>query len=131
LDILTDPSVKRIAVAKPEVAPYGARAIECLKYYQLFDKVKDKLVYADNIAQTAQFAQTGNAEVGFLALALVMAPEMKGTYFVLDTKSYKPVEQAMVLLKSWQSNPEAAKFMKFVLSSECKPLFEKYGFIVP
>jgi len=131
LEVLTDKSVKRIAIAKPEVAPYGNRAIECLKYYQMFDKVKDKIVYADNIAQTAQFAQTGNAEVGFLALALVMAPEMKGTYFVLDTKSYKPVEQAMVLMKSWQSNPEAAKFMKFVLSAECKPVFEKYGFIVP
>jgi molybdate transport system substrate-binding protein len=131
LEVLTDKSVKRIAIAKPEVAPYGARAVECLKYYHLLDKVKDKIVYADNIAQAAQFAQTGNAEVGFLALALVMAPEMKGTYFVLDTKSYKPVEQAMVLMKSWQNNPEAAKFMKFVLSADCKPLFEKYGFIVP
>jgi molybdate transport system substrate-binding protein len=131
LNIITDAVVKRIAIAKPEVAPYGARAVECLKYYKLFDKVKDKIVYADNIAQAAQFAQTGNAEIGFLALSLAMAPDMKGTYFVLDTKSYKPVEQAMVLIKSWQSNPEAAKFMKFVLSNQCKPIFEKYGFIVP
>jgi molybdate transport system substrate-binding protein len=131
LDIITDKSVNRIAIAKPDVAPYGARAVECLKHYNLFDKVKNKIVYADNIAQAAQFAQTGNAEIGFLALALAMAPDMKGTYFVLDTKCYKPVEQAMVLLKSWQSNPEAAKFMKFVLSTECKPVFEKYGFIVP
>lgn len=131
LTILTDKAVKRIAVAKPDLAPYGARAIECLKYYKLFDKLKGKIVYADNIAQTAQFAQTGNAEVGFLALALAMAPDMKGSYFVLDTKSYKPVEQAMVLIKSWQSNPEAAQFMKFVLSEQCKPIFEKYGFLVP
>ena len=131
LNILTYDAVKRIAVAKPDVAPYGARAVECLKYYKIFDKVKDKIVYADNIAQTAQFAQTGNAEIGFLALALAMAPDMKGSYFVLDTKSYKPVEQAMVLIKSWQSNPEAAKFMKFVLSDQCKPIFEKYGFLVP
>src|ERR1035437_5662914 len=131
LDIITDKTVKRIAIAKPEVAPYGERAVECLKYYGLFDKVKDKIVYADNISQAAQFAQTGNAEIGFLALALALAPDMKGTYFILDTKSYKPVEQAMVLLKSWQSNPEAAKFMKFVLSAECKPLLLNYGFIVP
>jgi len=131
LTILTDDAIKRIAIAKPDLAPYGARAVECLKYYKLFDKVKSKIVYADNIAQTAQFAQTGNAEIGFLALALAMAPDMKGSYFVLDTKSYKPVEQAMVLIKSWQSNPEAAKFMKFVLSDQCKPIFEKYGFIVP
>jgi molybdate transport system substrate-binding protein len=131
LDILSDKSVHRIAIAKPDVAPYGNRAVECLKYYQLFDKLKEKIVYADNIAQAAQFAQTGNAEVGFLALSLVMAPDMKGTYFIPDTKSYKPVEQAMVLLKGWQSNPEAVKFMKYVLSAACKPVFEKYGFIVP
>jgi molybdate transport system substrate-binding protein len=131
LAIITDGAVKRIAVAKPDIAPYGDRAVECLKYYKLFDKVKDKIVYADNIAQTAQFAKTGNAEIGFLALALAMAPDMKGTYFELDSKSYKPVEQAMVLIKSWQSNPEAAKFLKFVLSNQCKPIFEKYGFLVP
>ena len=131
IDILTDKSVNRIAIAKPELAPYGERAVQCLKYYNLFDKLKNKIVYADNIAQAAQFAQTGNAEIGFLALALALAPDMKGTYFLLDSKSYKPVEQSMVLIKGWQSNPEAARFMKFVLSTECKPVFEKYGFIVP
>lgn len=131
LNCFTNNAVKRIAIAKPDVAPYGARAVECLKYYKLFDKVKNKIVYADNIAQVAQFAQTGNAEIGFLALSLAMAPEMKGSYFVLNTKSYKPIEQAMVLIKSWKSNPEAAKFMKFVLSNQCKPIFEKYGFLVP
>lgn len=131
LNCVANSDVKRIVIAKPDIAPYGKRAIECLKYYKLFDKVKTKIVYADNIAQTAQFAQTGNAEIGFLALSLAMAPEMKGTYFVLDTKSYKPVEQAMVLIKSWQKNPEAAKFVKFILSNQCKPIFEKYGFLVP
>ena len=133
VEIITDKSVTHIAVAKPEVAPYGARAIECLKYYKLFDTVKDKIVYADNIAQTAQFAQSGNAEIGFIALALALSPEMKdkGKYIELDTKSYKPVEQAMVLIKGWERNPEAKKFMDFVLGAECKPVFEKYGFIVP
>ena len=131
LEILTDKSVNHIAIAKPEVAPYGDRAVQCLKYYNLFDKVKDKIVYADNIAQTAQFAQTGNAEIGFLALSLAMAPEMKGTYFLLDIKSYKPVEQAMVLIKGWESKPEAARLMRFILSDDCKPVFRKYGFIIP
>jgi len=131
LDILTDKSVHRIAIAKPEVAPYGERAVQCLKYYNLFDNLKDKIVYADNISQAAQMTQTGNAEVGFLAFALVMAPDMKGPYFVPDSKSYKPVEQAMVLIKGWQSNPEAAKFMKFVLSVDCRAIFEKYGYLVP
>jgi len=56
---------------------------------------------------------------------------MKGSVFLVDPKLYKPVEQAMVLVKSWKTNPEAAKFMKFVLSETCKPIFEKNGYIVP
>lgn len=130
LEILADNSVVRIAIANPELAPYGERSLQCLKYYNMYEKLKDKIVYADNIAQAAQYARTGNAEVAFIALALAFSPEMKGTYFVLDTKSYKPVDQAMVLLKSRQNNPEASKFMDFVLSAECKPIFEKYGFMV-
>ena len=131
LEILTSPSVKRIAVAKPDLAPYGDRAIACLKQAGIYDKVKDKIIYADNISQTAQFAQTGNAEVAFLALSLTQTPDMKGSVYVIDTKMYKPVEQAMVLVKSWKTNPEAVKFMKFVLSETCKPIFEKNGYIVP
>ena len=133
IQLVTDDAVHRIAIAKPDAAPYGERAVQSLKYYGLFEKVSDKIVYADNIAQAAQFASTGNAEVGFLALALALAPEMKGkgTYIELDPKSYKPVEQACVLLKGWERNPEAKKFMLFVLSDACKPIFQKYGFILP
>lgn len=131
LEMLTDPSVKRIAIAKPELAPYGERAVSCLKQAGLYEDVKDKIIYADNISQTAQFAQTGNAEVAFLALSLTLTPEMKGSTYAIDPKMYKPVEQSMVLVKSWKTNPEASKFMKYVLSAECKPIFEKYGFIVP
>jgi molybdate transport system substrate-binding protein len=131
LDILTDPAVKRIAVAKPDLAPYGDRAIACLKQSGLYDKIKGKIIYADNISQTAQFAQTGNAEVAFLAMSLTLTPEMKGSVYVIDPKMYKPVEQSMVLVRIRKVNPEAAKFMKFVLSSPCKPIFEKYGYIVP
>lgn len=133
INVITDNSVVHIAIAKPDVAPYGERAVQCLKYFGLFDKVKSKIVYAENIAQAAQYAYTGNAEIGFIALALALAPDMKdkGKYFELDPKSYKPVEQACVLVKTWERNAEASKFMDFVLSKACKPLFEKYGFILP
>jgi molybdate transport system substrate-binding protein len=129
--MLTDPAVKRIAVAKPDLAPYGDRAIACLKQSGLYNKIKGKIIYADNISQTAQFAQTGNAEVAFLAMSLTLTPEMKGSVYVIDPKMYKPVEQSIVLVRIRKVNPEAAKFMKFVLSSPCKPIFEKYGYIVP
>lgn len=131
IDIMADKSVNRIAVAKPELAPYGARAVECLKYYNVFDKYKQKIVFADNIAQAAQFAQTGNAELAFIALALAITPQMKGSYFVIDTKSYEPIEQAMVLINSRQNNVQASKFMDYIIGGECDSIFEKYGFIVP
>jgi molybdate transport system substrate-binding protein len=131
MKMLTDPAIKRIAIAKPELAPYGDRAIECLKSAGLYEKVKDKIIYADNISQTAQFAQTGNAEVAFLAMSLTLTPEMKGSTYRIDPKSYKPVEQAMVLVKTRKVNPEAAKFMKYILSDSCKPIFERNGYIAP
>ncbi len=133
IDILKNQKINRIAIAKPETAPYGERAVQCMKYYNVYESSKSKLVYADNIAQAAQFAETGNAEVAFIAYALVFGDEMKdkGNYFVLDPQSYKPVEQACVLIKGWERNPEAAKFMNFVLSDECKPIFVKFGFILP
>lgn len=130
LEILATDKVTRIAIAKPELAPYGDRAIECLKKAGLYEKVKGKIVYADNISQTAQFTQTGNAEVGFLAMSLTLSPEMQGSAFIIDRESYKPVNQAMVLVKTWKTNPEAAKIMEYILSPACKPIFEKYGYSV-
>jgi molybdate transport system substrate-binding protein len=133
LSILTDTRVTRIAIAKPEIAPYGKAAEECLKFNRLFDALQPKIIFADNVSQAAQFAETGNAEVAFIAYSLVQGPGLKnkGTFFIPDPKSYKPVEQACVLLKNSNGNPEALKFMNFVLSKVCKPLFEKYGFQVP
>jgi molybdate transport system substrate-binding protein len=131
LEVLTDVSVKRIALAKPELAPYGDRAVEALKSSGLYEKLKSKIIYADNISQTAQFAQTGNAEVAFLALSLTLTSEMKGFVYEINPKLYKTVEQAMVLVKTRKNNPEAAKFMKYVLSGNCKPIFEKNGYFVP
>jgi molybdate transport system substrate-binding protein len=129
--ILLDQSIKRIALANPKTAPYGDRAVECLKFYKIYDKVKGKIIYADNIAQAAQFTQTGNSEAGFLAMSLVTGPEMKGYCCQIDEKSYRPIEQAMVLIKKKTGNTEAVKFMNFVLSQQCKSIFEKYGFKVP
>lgn len=131
LEVLITPEVKRIAVAKPELAPYGDRAIETLKKAGLYEKVKDKIVYADNISQTAQFAQTGNAEVAFLAMSLTLSPEMQGSTLEITASSYTPVEQGLILVKKCKPNPEAAKFMQFVISPACKPIFEKHGYVVP
>lgn len=131
LDILTGKSVSRIAIANPALAPYGDRAVECLRHYKLYDKVRHKLVYADNIAQAALFAQTGNAEVGLIAYSLLASSDMKGSVFLPDVTSYKPVEQALVLIKDPEVNPEADRFVKYISGKKCRPVFEKFGFILP
>jgi molybdate transport system substrate-binding protein len=133
LEALTDPAVKKIALANPATAPYGERAKTLLKAKGLYDDLQSKLVYAENIAQAAQFAFTGNAELGFVALSLALSPEMKdkGFCYVVPASLYEPVEQACILIRTPVLNTEAAKFRKFVLSPATKPLWEKYGYTVP
>lgn len=133
LTILNDAAVKKIAIAKPEVAPYGARAVELMKQQGVFDNLSAKIVYADNISQAAQFAFTGNAEVGFIGLSLALSPEMasKGTYYIIDPTLCPPIDQACVRIKTPVMNPEAAKFMAFILSPEIKAIWVKYGYSTP
>ena len=130
LAALKDPSVKKIAIANPETAPYGERAIELLKGQKLYDSLKSKIVLGENISQAAQFAFTGNAEIGFIALSLALAPEMagKGSYYIVPQYLYKPIEQACILIKTPVLNTEASKFKRFVLSPATKAIWEKWGY---
>ena len=130
LGALKDESIKKIAIANPETAPYGERAVEVLKSQKLYDGLKSKIVLGENISQTAQFAFTGNAEVGFIALSLALAPDMdkKGSYYIVPQSLYKPIEQACILIKTPVLNTEAAKFKKFVLSPATKSIWEKWGY---
>lgn len=133
IEILTDPQVKRIAIANPKHAPYGKRAEEFLKNKGLFTRVQDKLILGDNISQTGQFAITGNADVAILALSIAISPEFKnkGSYILLDKKHYTPLEQGCIRLKKAQPNASARYFLEFALVPACAPIFEKYGFTVP
>jgi molybdate transport system substrate-binding protein len=130
LGALKDESIKKIAIANPETAPYGERAVEVLKSQKLYDGLKSKIVQGENISQTAQFAFTGNTEVGFIALSLALAPDMdkKGSYYIVPQSLYKPIEQACILIKTPVLNTEAAKFKKFVLSPATKGIWEKWGY---
>ena len=130
LEALKSTTINKIAIANPETAPYGERAVELLKSQKLYDGLKSKIVLGENISQTAQFAFTGNAEIGFIALSLALAPEMAGkvTYYIIPQSLYKPIEQACILIKTPVLNTEAAKFKKFVLSPAVKGIWEKYGY---
>ena len=130
LAALKDPSVKKIAIANPATAPYGERAEELLKTLKLYEMLKPKIITGENISQTAQFAFTGNAEIGFIALSLALAPEMtgKGNYYIIPQNQYKPIEQACILIKTQVVNTEASKFRKYILSPATKAIWEKWGY---
>ena len=133
LDILKSEDVKKISLANPEVAPYGKRAVEALKYYKLNEAVKDKIVKGDNVSQAAQFCLTGNADCGLIALSLAISPEMatKGKYYTIDTKSYSPLEQSYVILKNAEKNKNVTKFVEFLASQKARAIFTKFGFKLP
>jgi len=131
MNTLLDPAVTRIAIANPAHAPYGKRAEEALRHYNLYDKVKDKLVIGENIAQTAQYAQTGAAEVGIIALSLALSPTMQqagGKYWLIPAAAHAPLLQGFVLLPHAQGNNGAEKFAAFCDSETARATLRRFGF---
>lgn len=130
LSVLEDKSLKRISIANPQTAPYGSRSVELLKALGLWSGMEKKVVYGESIAQAAQFALTGNVDVGFVALSLLLNPEttLKGSYFIIPQKNYKPIAQAGVQIKQKTANQETKAFFDFILSDKCTVLWDKFGY---
>jgi molybdate transport system substrate-binding protein len=126
-------SVHKIAIANPQHAPYGKAAVEFLRKAGLYDRVAGKFVLGEDVAQTAQFVISGNAEVGIIPLALALAPAMKerGKYREIATDLYPPIRQAGVVLKNAKNPSAAAKFLDYVRSAEAAPVLARYGFEPP
>ena len=133
MNALKEASVNKIAIANPVHAPYGKRAEESLKYYMLYDQVKSKLVLGENISQTAQYATSGAADLGIIALSLALNPQIRsqGKYYLIPEKSHQKLEQAYVVLKRAGKNPAASLFSRFISSSSAKLILTKYGFTLP
>jgi molybdate transport system substrate-binding protein len=133
LAVLLDPTIQKIAIANPLHAPYGAAAVAAMRHAAVYDKVKGKLVLGENISQTAQFVQSGNADVGLLALSLGVAPAMKDTghYVEVPSEDYPPIIQAAVVLKSSRNKELANQFLKFLKEPGTVALMERYGFSIP
>ena len=131
--MLLDPSIRKIAVANPVHAPYGAAAVAALQHDRIYDQVKSKFVMGENIAQTAQFVQSGNADVGIVALSLALAPAMKtkGRYVVVPPDDYPPLIQAAVIIKSSTNKELARQFLKFIKQPDTVALMAQYGFTLP
>src|SRR6185437_8145571 len=133
LELLRSPSIRKLAIASPQHAPYGRAAEAALKKSGLWPDVSEKIVEGENISQTAQLVQSGNADAGILALSLVVAPAMRGQgkYYVIPAELYPPLTQACVIVRESPHKPAAKQFVEFVKSPEIRQLFERYGFSVP
>jgi molybdate transport system substrate-binding protein len=133
LGLLRDARVRRIAIANPDLAPYGRAAVAALKKNNLYDAVKGKLVFGENISQTAQLAQSGNADVGLIAHALALGAAMRtsGSFTALPSGDYPPVVQAAVIVSASKHKEASRALLEYIKGAEAQKTFRAFGFAPP
>jgi molybdate transport system substrate-binding protein len=129
IEDITRVEVERIAVARPEVAPYGRATVEALRALGLWTQVEPKVIYGQSVSQAKQYAATGNTEVAFIPLALVKAGE--GQYMEVDETLHQPIDQAIAVVKDSPRQEAARRFVAFVMSVEGQALLERFGYKKP
>ncbi len=129
-DVLRHGRFARLAMANPKLAPYGAAAETAMKKLGVHPALVPKLVQGENIAQTFQFVQSGNAQLGFVALAQVMAlkDSERGSWWILPARLHAPIRQDAVILKAGLNKPAAHAFLKFLKSPEARRIIESLGY---
>lgn len=127
---LLHPAARKVAIANPRHAPYGRAAEGALAHQGLLEAVKPRLVFGENIAQAAQFVQTGAADIGILALSLAKTPAMAstGTMWDVPPDSHPPLDQGGVILNHARHRAAALAFRDFMRSPEGRGILRKYGF---
>ena len=126
---LLDSRVSKIAIANPEHAPYGRAAVAALQKAGIYERIQAKLVFGENISQAAQFVQSGNAQVGLVALSLTGSPAMqKGDRWVVPAEYHSALEQTAVIVASSKNKKAAADFLDFVKSPDGRQILSLYGF---
>jgi molybdate transport system substrate-binding protein len=126
---LTGKQVRFMAVARPELAPYGQAAVEALKNSNLWDALQPRIVYANNINEAKQLAASGNAEAAFTAYSLVL--HERGTILRVDSRLYRPIEQAVAILSASAHPREAELFREFLLGDQGRTILAKSGYFLP
>ncbi len=128
--VLLTPRIKKIVIANPDVAPYGAAAKEVLQKAGVLYNIKSKLVFGESIAQVNTYITTGVVDVGFTTQALINDPANKTKLYwkAIDPKTYTPLQQGMVLLKRAEKKAGAIKFYRYLQGADAKRIFEKYGY---
>jgi molybdate transport system substrate-binding protein len=123
---VTRPDVERVAVAKPDVAPYGLAAVEALRALNIWSSIEPKIIYGQNVSQVKQYAVTGNADVAFIPLSLVHQGE--GHIIEVDAHLHQPIDQAIAIIKTSTRQEAAQRFLNFVSSPAGQALLERYGY---
>ena len=124
--------VEKIAIANPEHAPYGRAAVAALQKAGIYETVKPKLVYGENISQAAQFVQSGNAQAGIVAMSLAVSPAMRdGKRWEIPAEMHPAIEQGAIVLKHAQNKEAARVFLEFVKSAVGRATLAEYGFAFP
>jgi molybdate transport system substrate-binding protein len=129
LEDLRGPAIRTVAIANPDHAPYGVAARQALETVGVWEAVQPKLVFGENVRQTLQYLQTGDAQAGIIALSIANVPEI--SWVLLDDALHQPLEQALAVVASSQQAEEARQFAAFINSELGRPIMRKYGFILP
>jgi len=129
-EVLRSTRFKRLAIADPRLAPYGAAATQVLERMGLLARVKDRLVQGETIGQAYQFVASGNAELGFVASSQLLADanSVTGSSWLIPESLHSPLRQDAVLLKSGQANPAATALMLFLQSPRARALMRANGY---
>lgn len=129
---LLTPEISRIAIANPAHAPYGRAAVQALQAAHVYEQVRAKLVFGENISQTAQFVQSGNAQAGLVAYSQAQSQAMQGgKHWEIPPDSYPQIGQTVVILKSAKAKDVAQEFVRFVTEGRGRTILEKAGFHLP
>ena len=126
---LQNSDIQRVAIANPAHAPYGLAAQQALQTAGLWDALQPKIVFGENVRQTLQFVQTGDAQAGIVSLSIAGVPEVHST--PIEPSLYAPINQAMAILKQTKQEDLARQFIAFVNGPQGRPVMKKYGFLLP
>jgi molybdate transport system substrate-binding protein len=126
---LTRGEVTRVALAKPDAAPYGQAAVEALRALKVWEQVEPKVVYGQSVAQAKQFAASGNADAAFLPRSLVR--EGEGRFVEIDGRLHRPLEQSVAVVRASRRQEAARRFVEFLSGAEGRAVLESYGYAVP
>ena len=131
--LVQDPRVARLAIANPVTAPYGRAAKAALERDGLWAAAQAKIVVGENIAQTAQFVQTGNAQLGIVSFATLHATKLKGVgrHALIPQTGLAPIEQGAIVTRAGAQHPHAAGFLRFLSSPQARAILARNGFDLP